>query len=169
MSGEPEAEEGDAVTMTAQALPRGEAPAGAGASRRRTPRLRVVTSSDTATAAKAGQRLAEEGYVDPSSPMPRASDAAARRRRRLLPLVLAILLTVCGLTVAATPDDATPPAGIIDEGMVVLGPGDTIWDVALAYAPAGKDPQEWVAHVVAHNRIDPASVQPGTAIRVPLP
>lgn len=103
------------------------------------------------------------------------STAATRRRRRLLPLAL-LLVALLTLTLTQGQGDdpgsaeqlsATDATGL-PEAMVVLGPGETVWDLALAYAPAGENVQQWVAEVVAQNGGDARKIQPGTALRIPV-
>jgi hypothetical protein len=55
-----------------------------------------------------------------------------------------------------------------DEIAVVIGPGETVWDLALPYLPAGVDAQVFMSRVLERNDVQATAVQPGTVIRIPL-
>ncbi len=50
---------------------------------------------------------------------------------------------------------------------VVVGPGQTLWQIAERAAP-GEDPRDVVLRIVEANRLQGANVRPGTRILVPL-
>ena len=52
---------------------------------------------------------------------------------------------------------------------VVVGPGETVWDIAVEYLPEGTMPQVYVADILRHNDIDPAAVAPGAVLQLPRP
>ncbi|QBI21292.1 hypothetical protein ER308_18085 [Egibacter rhizosphaerae] len=66
---------------------------------------------------------------------------------------------------APAPSDA--PAGVraseVDGGIVVVGEGETLWELA----PAEVDPQAWAGEVAAHNEVEPTEVRAGQPLRVP--
>ena len=97
--------------------------------------------------------------------------ATVHRRRQAVVLVAmaALTLAVALLRPAAGSVPAMPGARPDAQAVVVLGPGETVWDLVLPHAPAGADAQAWVAEVVAHNGIDARKVAPGTAVRLPVP
>lgn len=89
--------------------------------------------------------------------------------RRLL--AIAVLI---GLLIAATVAVRATTASRADEPIartnltVVLGPGETLWDLAERYAPADRDLVDWADEIARLNRVDAQSVQPGTPLVVPL-
>lgn len=110
-------------------------------------------------------------------PSGRAFSTAPRRARRRRPNValrrrIAAALTVVALILAlgvtwAMRSEAAPD-GIV-EATVVVGPGETVWDIATQYVPDGTHPQAYVAEVLRTNDLDAGSVQPGTVLRLPRP
>ncbi len=99
------------------------------------------------------------------------SDTTARRyqaRRVLLGLALTGVLFAAGEITSST---AAEPIGPVEpaerERVVVVGEGETLWDLALPFAPAGHDPHEWLAVVADHNGIEVGDIHPGDAIRLP--
>jgi hypothetical protein len=52
--------------------------------------------------------------------------------------------------------------------VVVVSDGETLWDVARRYAPAGADRSAWVVDVATRNALDPATIRPGTPVLVPV-
>ena len=88
--------------------------------------------------------------------------AAARRRRAglgVVALALGGLILTGGGPAPRTPS-ATPPRA------VVLSPGDTLWDVAERYAPAGTDIRAYTAAIEELNDLS-GSVPAGTRVRLP--
>lgn len=86
------------------------------------------------------------------------------RRALVVALVVVAVLGVVGV-VRASISDAS--ADRIDM-TVVIPAGGTLWDLAERYAPAGADRSTWVADVAERNDVDPAAIQPGTAVAVPV-
>lgn len=82
----------------------------------------------------------------------------------LAALVLAVVL-VGGLLAGAS--QADEPAG--DPLTVVVGPGDTIWELARAHAPAGVDTMTYAAAITAHNGVTATALRPGTVLELPVP
>ena len=87
-------------------------------------------------------------------------------RRRLAALVAALVLAggIAGGAVAWAREDAAPAVA----GHVVLGPGETLWDVAVRTAGPGVDPREQLRDVLLLNDLDPA-VAPAAWTVVLLP
>ena len=107
----------------------------------------------------------------PAAPRSRAVAARRRRpnvmlRRRIAAvLVVAVVaLVVSGLW--AMRSEASSDAGVV-EATVVVAPGDTVWDIAAAYTPAGAHPQAYVAEVLRYNDLTASAVLPGTVLRLP--
>lgn len=110
-------------------------------------------------------------------PAPRRAPAGARpalrpvvpaggRRRRLGAVVLATILAV-GLVVGVVARVGAEPAPAA-AGHVVLGPGETLWDVAVRTAGPGVDPRAQLRDLVLLNDLDPA-VAPAAWTVVLLP
>lgn len=97
----------------------------------------------------------------------------ARRRRRnvLLRRRIAALLVIALVSLAvsglwAMRSEASSDAGPL-EATVVVAPGETVWEIANEYVPAGDHPQAYVARVLRYNNLDAAAVQPGMVLRLP--
>lgn len=94
-----------------------------------------------------------------------ATRASAWRRRIgavAVLVLLAFLLTVAIGRVTAGAELADPVAG-----SVTVGPGETLWDVAAATAPAGVDTREQLEAIVDLNGFDGDAVEPWTVILLP--
>ncbi len=105
--------------------------------------------------------------VHPQPPAPPTRRAVYWRRRLVvLAVVLAVTLGSVMIAGAVVSSTAMSPARV--EMTVVVSAGETLWDIARRYAPATADRSAWVADVAASNDVDPAAVQPGTPIVVPV-
>lgn len=138
-----------------------------------------MTSTTTATrAATAGSREAQpsrhhgRAVARPAGRHGRGSgpryatrgrSSAAIRRRRSAAVAALVAVTVGGLALRSDAAPATAPAPVT----VVVAPGDTVWDLALAHLPPGSSPHAYVAEVLARNDVDAAAVRPGTVLRLP--
>jgi Tfp pilus assembly protein FimV len=115
-----------------------------------------VTLSPSATATSAPYRL---GSVVQPSPW--------TYRRRRLGMLAALVLTVFVLTmligrVGAEAELADPVAG-----HVVVEPGQTLWDIAVATAPDGVDPRRQLAALRELNGLDGAHLDVWTVVLIP--
>lgn len=99
-----------------------------------------------------------------------ARRAAARHPRAVLRAALLAVL-VLGVVIVALLARPTPSiARQVAEPppvVVVVGQGETVWDVVAPHVPAGSDRRAYVTEVVALNGIDAAAIPPGTALRLP--
>lgn len=106
--------------------------------------------------------------------------AGVYRRRRLVAVAVAVAVaTVVVLVMAAAmivpgapaaPSAQPATAGSAAEPVtVVVAPGETLWDIAAPYAPAGTEPMAYVVQIAAYNGVDPRAVQPGTVLQLPPP
>ena len=102
---------------------------------------------------------------------------ASRRRaaarvflvRRLLTAAALLCLVVVGIAaVGVLRSEASSDASVLT-ATVVVGPGDTVWDIAREYTPAGVAPQAYVAQVLRYNDVDATAIQPGTVLQLPQP
>jgi Tfp pilus assembly protein FimV len=50
---------------------------------------------------------------------------------------------------------------------VVVGPGDTLWDLALAHVPARHDPMAYMVEVIALNDVKATALKPGMVLLLP--
>jgi hypothetical protein len=94
-----------------------------------------------------------------------ASRASAWRRRTgaIAVLVLLAFLLTAGIgRVTAGAQLADPVAGT-----VTIGPGETLWDVAAATAPAGVGVQEQLAAITDLNGFSGGSIEPWTVVLLP--
>lgn len=108
------------------------------------------------------------------------SRTAARRRPAAAPRLrltllarrlVALLVTLAVVSVAvwaatALRSEASGDAGVV-AATVVVGAGETVWDIATAYRPAGESAHGYVARVLRYNDIDAAAVAPGTVLQLP--
>ena len=101
--------------------------------------------------------------------------AAARRRptrrtyavRRAIVSFFVLALLVAAFSAGtALRSDAADPASML-EASVVVAEGETVWDIATAYLPEGRNAHAYAAEVLDHNDIDAASLRPGTVLRLP--
>ncbi|GEM_PF-4354021 len=106
----------------------------------------------------------------------RGTARTRRRRAAVLGVALgALALTAGPLGTAWGADGETVvPAQVgtaervdPEEVLVVVAPGETMWELVLPHAPAGADPHAFVAEVAARNGVDPGRLEPGMALRVP--
>jgi nucleoid-associated protein YgaU len=93
---------------------------------------------------------------------------AVYRRRRLLAAV--VLLVVAGAAVLGwsglRAQDATAAVPVAVH-TVVVAPGDTVWDLARAHAPAGVAVDAYALEIVRVNGVEPAALAPGSVLRLP--
>lgn len=90
-----------------------------------------------------------------------------RLRGRAVAIVLALVLCVALAAGAAIGRaGASPTPAVI--GAVTIEPGQTLWDVAVANAPAGTDPRSYVADLRRVNDVD-GHLQPWTVVLLPAP
>jgi nucleoid-associated protein YgaU len=97
-----------------------------------------------------------------------ARASAVYRRRRLLAAV--VLLVVAGAAVLGwsglRAQDATAAVPVAVH-TVVVAPGDTVWDLARAHAPAGVAVDAYALEIVRVNGVEPAALAPGSVLRLP--
>lgn len=131
-------------------------------------RLRVVTGSGS------GRAAASRATPHGTPAGPRHGVAAVYRRRRLLVAVVALAVAAALGAAVATAAPALgdrvggpAPASSADPVTVVVGPGETVWDLVLPYVPAGEDPVAYAARVAADNGVDPRAVTAGTVLHLP--
>lgn len=100
-------------------------------------------------------------------PPVRRNGLPARVRRRLAGAVLAVALVAAGvLAGAAGGADAAGPAP--PPAVVVVAPGDTVWELARTHLPTGEGLQAYVAEVLELNDLDGTGLRPGSAMRLPV-
>lgn len=87
--------------------------------------------------------------------------------RRLLALAIILVIVSVGVwTATALRSEASGDAGTV-AATVVVGPGETVWDIAAEYLPEGQSAHGYVARVLRYNDIDAAAVAPGTVLQLP--
>lgn len=123
-------------------------------------------------AGRPARRPATARRPAPLHPAPRAATRAggrAQARRRLGILALLVIAAVLALgpvvgsAAADIPGDPAPPP----TAHLVIGQGETVWDLAAPHAPAGANVEVYVAEVLAHNGLEATAVAPGTVVRLP--
>lgn len=113
-----------------------------------------------------------------------------RRRRAAVVVVVVVTLAAVGSGLSALRSEAAAQGGVAPGAVaveparsapgsgaaawpgtasrvVVVSRGETVWDLAVAHAPAGEHRQVYVAEVLARNDVDPARLLPGTVLRLP--
>ncbi|MPZ73849.1 MAG: LysM peptidoglycan-binding domain-containing protein [Nitriliruptorales bacterium] len=88
-------------------------------------------------------------------------------RRLIVALVVAAMVVALASLWALRSEASSGDKAVA--AMVVVGPGETVWDIAHEYVPDGVHPQAYVAAVVRHNEVDPAAIVPGTVLELPHP
>ena len=141
------------------------------------PSIDVVTADRARWASLTALPVAAERrgrYVPARTTTPTAAEVAALRpgsqasawRRRVgavaVLVLLAFLLTVAIGRVTAGAQLADPVAGT-----VTIGPGETLWDVAAATAPAGVGVQEQLGAIESLNGFEGAPLEPWTVVLLP--
>ena len=94
----------------------------------------------------------------------RRPNVALRRRIAAVMVIAVVALMVSGMW--AMRSEASSDAGPV-EATVVVGAGDTVWDIAAEYTPEGAHPQAYVAEVLRYNDLQASAVLPGTVLRLP--
>ncbi len=94
------------------------------------------------------------------------------RFRLALFLVVVALCLVLGGWIAGAGASAAyrgypDPGPAYQDRMVVAAPGDTLWDIAIAHAPAGMDPRLAVYQLREHNSLAGAGIAIGQRICIP--
>ena len=107
---------------------------------------------------------ARSAVVRGPRPVRRRRNVMLRRRIAAVLVIGVVALVVSGLW--AMRSEASSDTGPL-EATVVVAPGETVWEIANEYVPAGAHPQAYVARVLRYNNVDAASVQPGTVLRLP--
>ena len=84
-------------------------------------------------------------------------------------LVLTTVILVAVLLLATAVSSALVAGGAeaYEEHLVVTG--DTLWDIAEAYTPAGEDVRTTIFNIREANDLDTAMIIPGQVLRIPLP
>ena len=90
----------------------------------------------------------------------------AQIRRRRAGLAVVALGTVVVSTFASGPDGSAPASAPGAPQVIVIQPGQTLWDVAERYAPESIDPRAYVDALEQLNQLD-GSVMAGARIRLP--
>jgi hypothetical protein len=93
--------------------------------------------------------------------------------RGLFAAWLLTLLLSCILFVQSNASDHTVAAksdveAVSNEKLLVIAPGDTLWEIASYYKPDGMDLRQFVYELQVRNKLDGATLQAGEIIMVPL-
>lgn len=102
-----------------------------------------------------------------SVPPGRRPPAAVLRRRRVAAVVvLALVVSLAAALIGRWGAEADPSERIA--GHVVVAPGDTLWDVAVATTPTGRDAREHLAAIRDLNGLGGGPLAPWTVIAIPV-
>lgn len=119
------------------------------------PRLRLVHGT--------GDGPVGGGGRDPLAPMTRAQ-AWRRRIAVLVALAAAVVLMVMAVVGGGEAALSVTPVADVT---VVVEPGETVWDIAAAHAPAGVATGEYVGLIVELNGLDGGVVDSWQVLRLP--
>ena len=81
----------------------------------------------------------------------------------LLTLVIAVIVLLLANAVGASGPDST----VYAEHRVAAG--DTLWDIAAGYTPAGADVRNTIVDIRRANDLDGSIIVPGQTLRIPVP
>ena len=124
----------------------------------------VTTAAHGWDAPTRGQ--AASGALVRSVPPGRRPPPAVLLRRRLAAVVvLALVVSLVAALIGRWGAEADPSERIA--GHVVVAPGDTLWDVAVATTPAGRDAREHLAAIRAMNGFGAGPLAPWTVVAIP--
>ena len=101
----------------------------------------------------------------------RPSPVRLTRRGRLVVFVASLVAVLAvGLLVAAGSVASPEPAVPAPSQLVVVGPGDTLWDIAadVAATSGTEDVREAMTTISEFNELDSTSLQVGQQLLVPL-
>ncbi len=119
-------------------------------------------------------RITRPRAARPASPA-RSSRAVSRevapvrltRRGRLLLLMVVLALAFAAFTLLSSPAVSTDQTHHATQHTVVVGAGQTLWDIATRIAP-GEDPRTVIADIVDLNQLpDAGSIRIGQQLFVP--
>jgi LysM domain len=111
-------------------------------------------------------RRAHLRVIRSPAPAPTPPSVYWLRRALVVFVALGVLLGVVSVVNAMT---AGPPEQLARTNLtVVVGPGQTLWDIAAQYAPADRDRTAWAAEIAERNGVDAQAVRPGTPLVLPL-
>jgi hypothetical protein len=96
----------------------------------------------------------------------RPATAASAWRRRL-GAVAALVLLVFLVTVGIGRVTAGADPSVAADGTATVAPGQTLWDVATATAPAGVDARDQLARIVELNGLSSAEIDAWTVLLLP--
>jgi len=95
---------------------------------------------------------------------PRSRDNLRRHRKRLILLaLLALILLVSPLFALSVKTPAGSPAPT----RVIVGPGDTLWELAQRYGPPGEDTRKVVYDIRETNHLAGSLIRPGQVLLIP--
>lgn len=114
-------------------------------------------------AATVGRRPAATHLRLVRPPRPSRARFLVRRALVLLALVALVLGGAAALGLGRADAGPADPVG----GHVVLRPGETLWDVAVATAPAGVDARDQLARLRTLNGFDGGALAPWTVVLLP--
>ena len=92
----------------------------------------------------------------------RALETAVRRRRAAASLITVAISVGLLATWTPGPDAAAGAA----PNRIVVAPGETLWDIAEAHAPASIDPRAYVDRVQELNALS-GPIRPGMRLKLP--
>lgn len=124
--------------------------------------MATATAIPTATPERAGHEVPHLTLVTGGD----GPSAATYRRRRLVVLA-GFLSLVLGLTLLFGNGGAEAELTDRVAGHEVVAPGETLWDVAVATAPAGVDVRDQLAAILELNGLPSGDVPAWTVVLIP--
>jgi cell division protein YceG involved in septum cleavage len=110
-------------------------------------------------------------YEQPSfrRPVERRLHMSAFLKSRLskIAVLLLILSITCTGMVQAFAASADGPETVVPAEYVVVMPGDTLWEIAVAHKPQGQDTRVYIQKLMRTNEMRTSSIQAGDTLMLP--
>lgn len=109
-------------------------------------------------------------YDQPSFRRPverRLHISTLRRRFSQIAVLLIILSLTCTGVVTAFASTSEDAVQLTELERVVVMPGDTLWEIAVAYKPQGQDTRIYVQQLIRANGLASGAIQAGDTLVLP--
>ncbi|ANS74644.1 hypothetical protein AWM70_08635 [Paenibacillus yonginensis] len=107
------------------------------------------------------------GFTHKTSKVHQTRKPFARRSLiRSLLIVAVIVLSLTGF-ISAFAASVSPGDEPVYETVIVM-PGDTLWNIALAHKPDGMDTRKYVHMLTSLNRLHDSNIQAGAILNLPI-
>ncbi|MFH1105548.1 MAG: LysM peptidoglycan-binding domain-containing protein [Actinomycetota bacterium] len=97
---------------------------------------------------------------------------SANGRNRVVVLLTSVALALVLLLASAVAAQADDPIGPSSASATYVShtvrSGDTLWDIAASYTPAGDDVRDVIVDIKAANELDSSVIVPGQVLVIPV-